>query len=76
MQTHAIFTHDLLRLASKLNLPLTTEQEEWLDEISTFNINARYDSYKKDFQRLCTKDFANKWIERIEKLRQWLILQL
>ncbi|MBN2744916.1 MAG: HEPN domain-containing protein [Marinilabiliaceae bacterium] len=76
MQTHAIFTHDLLRLASKLNLPLTTEQEEWLDEISTFNINARYDSYKKDFQRLCTKAFANKWIERIEKLRQWLILQL
>lgn len=46
---HAIFTHDLLRLASRTDLSLTDEQTEWLDSISTFNINARYDSYKQDF---------------------------
>lgn len=70
---HAIFTHDLLRLATLAGLELNEETEEWLDEISTFNINARYDSYKKDFYQLCTKEFANLWSERIEKLRLWLI---
>jgi HEPN domain-containing protein len=39
--SHADFTHDLLRLARKAKLDLTDELEEWLDEISTFNINAR-----------------------------------
>lgn len=70
---HAIFTHDLLRLATQAGLEFNEETEEWLDEISTFNINARYDSYKQDFYQLCTKEFANLWSERIEKLRLWLI---
>jgi HEPN domain-containing protein len=36
---HAVFTHDLLRLAAKIELEFTDEKEEWLDEISTFNLN-------------------------------------
>ncbi|WP_373496614.1 HEPN domain-containing protein [Aquiflexum sp.] len=72
-KTHAIFTHDLLRLATKTGLEINKENEEWLDEISTFNINARYASYKQDFYKLCTKEFANLWLQRIEKLRLWLI---
>lgn len=75
-QKHSVFTHDLLRLASKTTLVLTGEYEEWLDDISTFNLNARYDSYKNDFHRRCTKEYTQLWIERIEKLRQWLISQL
>ncbi len=73
---HAVFTHDLLRLAKKVELDLTEEQEEWLDEITTFNINARYDNYKQDFYKLCTKDFTTKWIGRIEILKKWLTNQL
>jgi len=73
---HAVFTHDLLRLANKIELEITEETEEWLDEISTFNLNTRYDNYKHDFQKLCTKGFTENWIERIEKLRQWLINKL
>jgi len=46
---HAIFTHDLLRLATNAGLNIDEETEEWLDDISTFNINARYDTYKQDF---------------------------
>ncbi len=76
LQRHAIFTHDLLRLATKIGIDLTDEQQEWLDEITTFNLNARYDNYKQDFYRLCTKDFTAKWIERIETLRKWLKNQL
>ena len=75
-QKHALFSHDLLRLAQKIGLELTDEQSEWLDEISTFNLNARYDNYKQDFYRLCTKEFSTSKIERIEILRVWLINQL
>lgn len=75
-RTHAIFTHDLLRLADRSGMELNQEMEEWLDEISTFNINARYASYKQDFYRLCTKEFADMWLERIELIRKWLIKEL
>ena len=73
---HAIFTHDLLRLATNAGLKFDEVTEEWLDEISTFNINARYDSYKQDFYKLCTREFANMWTDRIEKIRLWLIKRL
>ena len=73
---HALFTHDLLRLATKAELIFNDEIEEWLDDISTFNINVRYDNYKQDFYKLCTKDFAKLWSERIEIIRQWLIKEL
>jgi HEPN domain-containing protein len=73
---HALFTHDLLRLAKKSKIELTEEQEEWLDEITTFNLNARYDTYKHSFQAICTPEFTNKWINNIETLRKWLINQL
>lgn len=69
---HALFTHDLLRLATKAGLEINEETKEWLDEISTFNINARYDSYKQNFYKLCTREFAERWSERIENIRRWL----
>lgn len=75
-QKHAVFTHDLLRLANKIGLEPTAEQQEWLDEITTFNLNARYDNYKQNFHKLCTKDFTESWINRIEILEKWLKNQL
>jgi HEPN domain-containing protein len=75
-QKHAIFTHDLLRLVNKVDLQVNEKQEEWLDEITTFNINSRYDNYKQNFNKLCTKEFTTKWINRTSELRQWLIKQL
>lgn len=69
---HAVFTHDLLRLANKCKLELTKEQEDWLDRITTFNINARYDDYKKSFYILCTSEFTSGWIDKIKQLRSWL----
>src|SRR5690606_4250194 len=43
---HALFTHDLLRLAKQCNLELTETQQDILDTLTTFNLNARYDNYK------------------------------
>jgi HEPN domain-containing protein len=75
-QKHSFFTHDLLRLSQKVELELTEEQEEWLDEISTFNLNTRYDNYKQEFKNRCTLEFTTHWIKNIETLRLWLINQL
>jgi len=70
---HRQFTHDLLRLSGLSGIEFGLEQQDWLDHISTFNINARYDSYKQDFYKRCTKDYTATWLERIEILRIWLI---
>jgi HEPN domain-containing protein len=73
---HAVYGHDLLRLSSDLDLEIDSVKEEWLDKITTFNLNARYDSYKQDFYGLCTKEFATEWKTKIEELRSWLLNQL
>ena len=75
-ETHAIIGHDLLRLASKMDLKLTDKQEDWFDRLTTFNINAWYDSYKQEFYMLCTKEFSEEWKLVIETLREWLRKQL
>lgn len=76
LQKHPLFIHDLLRLAKKIEIDLTEQQEEWLDEITTFNLNTRYDNYKHEFRKRCTLEFSTYWIKNIETLRLWLINQL
>ncbi len=76
LKQHPVFSHDLLRLARKIELEIPNEFEEWLDEITTFNLNTRYDNYKQSFNKLCTPDFSKEWINKINIIRQWLINQL
>ncbi len=69
---HAPFTHDLRRLKKLSGLALDDEKTKWLDIITTFNMNARYDDYKQAFYYKCTKDFTAQWIENIKTLRLWI----
>ena len=71
-KTHAPFIHNLYRLAELSELEMNAEQSDWLDFITTFNLNARYDDYKKEFHSLCTKDFTGEWIEKIKIIREWI----
>lgn len=64
--------HDLYRLAMKSNLELSDEQKDALQYITLFNIEIRYEDYKKDFYKKCTKEFAEKNIEKIKEIRTWL----
>jgi len=75
-QNHAPFTHNLYRLAELCGLEISEEYAEWLFKITTFNLNARYDDYKKEFYIMCTVDFAKEWIEKIKNLQQWIKQQL
>ena len=69
---HAPFTHNLYRLAELIGLELTEEHADWLDEITSFNLNARYDDYKKEFYKLCTPQYTKIWIDKINALRLWI----
>lgn len=71
-EAHAPFSHDLRRLAKVAGIKLDKEYSDWLDTITTFNLNARYDSYKQDFYNKCTTEFTTTWIENIKKLREWI----
>ena len=69
---HAPFTHNLYRLAELNELELTDQYADWLDKITSFNLNARYDDYKREFNTLCTIDFTKDWIEKIKTTRSWI----
>jgi HEPN domain-containing protein len=69
---HAPFSHNLYRLAELSELELTDIYSDWLDKITSFNLNARYEDYKREFYSLCTEDFTKDWIEKIKILRSWI----
>ena len=69
---HAPFTHNLYRLAEKIEIELTEEQADWLDEITSFNLNARYDDYKREFYSICNYDYTKSWIDKIKNIRTWI----
>jgi HEPN domain-containing protein len=65
--------HDLYKLAIKCNLEMTEEQIDALLYITLFNIEARYEEYKREFYKKCTKNFTEHNINKIGRLRIWLL---
>jgi len=66
------FIHDLLRLAENGQLSLSEDQKDVLDTITTFNIRSRYDDYKMEFHKKCSKEFTEKWVGNVEEMREWI----
>ena len=56
--THPFPIHRLLDLSQQAKLSLTKTQKENLIEITSWNIKARYDSYKREFYKKATKEFT------------------
>ena len=75
-KSHAPFTHNLLRLAELTELPLSADYTDWLDEITSFNMNARYNDFKREFYKRCTLEFTSLWFERIKEIRTWILRTL
>jgi HEPN domain-containing protein len=70
---HPLFVHNLVLLAQRAELKLTLEEEVQLKEISSFNVSARYDSFKRDFYKKATLQFTKKWFEIGASWRQRLL---
>jgi hypothetical protein len=62
----------LRRLAKISDLEIDNEKMKWLDAITTFNLNARYDDYKQEFYKKCTKEYTAVWINNIKSMHLWI----
>lgn len=65
-------SHDLMYLAQKINLTVTETQKLYLNEITRFNLNSRYDDYKREFSKKCTDEYTEEQINKIEEVKKWL----
>ena len=74
--SHPPFIHSLTSLARSVDVELSNDKLNWLEEINSFNMNARYDDVKFEFYKKCTKQFAAEWVEKIKILRKWLKKEL
>lgn len=70
---HPLYVHNLVLLAQKADIKLTDNELADLKEISSFNVTARYDSYKRDFYNKATHEFAIEWMKKGESIREKLI---
>lgn len=70
---HPLYIHNLVLLAQKADIKLTDNELADLKEISSFNVTARYDSYKRDFYNKATREFATKWMKKGENLKAKLM---
>lgn len=70
------FSHNLLKLAKDARFELTEDRKLVLTTITAFNLNTRYDDYKRSFQKQCTPAYTQEWIEKIKELRSWIKEQI
>lgn len=64
--------HNLLRLAEISALALTSEQQEFFDDVNEFNLAARYSDYKEAFYQRCTREYTEPYFTGIKENYAWL----
>jgi HEPN domain-containing protein len=64
--------HDLRRIGENAGIVFDGDTLIIIKTVSQFNIRALYDDYKRNFYRLCTREFTEEWIKKIEKIRLWI----
>ena len=68
--------HDLRRIGEAAGIEFDEYRIITVETISQFNIRARYDDYKWNFYKLCTREYAKEWIVKIEEMRLWIKMKL
>lgn len=69
---HAPPIHDLQKLAQCVGLELSTIKRNELDEITTWNVKARYENIKQEFYKKADKEFTANWFTKAKELFLWL----
>ncbi len=64
------YIHDIRKLVehSEINVRDLDISVSELDEITAFNLEARYDDYKFEFYKKADKEYSLKWAEKCELL--------
>jgi len=63
MKKPAPYIHDLAQLASDGKITISDEQRKSLRIITGFNISGRYSDAKLDFHKICTREYAKKYLD-------------
>jgi len=69
-------THRLVFLAEKCGLALSVEQQELLETVTDFNLEARYPDEKFSFKKRCTREFTLHYLGCIKEMKAWLVKKL
>jgi HEPN domain-containing protein len=79
-QTSAVppYIHKLDRLVDLVGLKaaMSKERNDFIDELTPLNIQARYPAYREAIYSLINKEKAAQIIEKTEELLQWLKAQI
>ena len=65
--------HHLLKIAEQTGFELSEDQKDFLLEVTTFNIKARYPDFKQRFYQKATKEFAGQYIQKIKEFKTWIL---
>ncbi|MFZ0456276.1 MAG: HEPN domain-containing protein [Ignavibacteriaceae bacterium] len=65
--------HDLNKLAASAGIGSDDSMKDLFDIITSFNIEARYPDYKREFYNKCDKKFASDYLLKIKEIRSWLL---
>lgn len=68
----APYGHKLAKLAKLTGVDFTDEQLDLLDEITAFNIEARYNDYKFQFYKKATRKYTQDYFGKAKGLYSWL----
>lgn len=71
-RSHAPYGHGLRILAEKAGLKLSPEHILLLERVTEYNIRGRYDDWRFEFKKRCTKRFCEKELHEIERFGKWL----
>ncbi len=69
---HPLYSHDLNKLAKQAKLTLSPDFRIWLEEITRFNIAARYSKEKQAFYKKATKEYTQEWHKKCREIYQWI----
>ncbi len=64
--------YNLSLIAKRTGVNFTDEQIDFLDEVTDFNLEARYPKYKKEFRKRATKSFTKTYLDKIKEFKEWI----
>jgi len=70
------FTHNIARLLADTSLVLTLGQATFVQQLNTFQLEGRYESYTANLRQQATKAFTQTVLQDVTDLRQCLLNQL
>lgn len=76
LNSNPIKTHNLILLANKLEISIDDEERIFLNEVNSFNIEAKYPTTKRKLEIKSNKEYTRKFLNKIQEFNNWLKSQI